>query len=75
MFEMRIVKLNDNSVISLARDISKRKQAELKIEEARKKAEEADQLKTAFLANISHVNPYSDECDHWVQPNDWFSGI
>ena len=54
MFEMRIVKLNDNSVISLARDISKRKQAELKIEEARKKAEEADQLKTAFLANISH---------------------
>lgn len=54
MFEMRIVRLNDNSVISLARDISKRKLAEIKLEEAKNKAEEADQLKTAFLANISH---------------------
>lgn len=54
MFEMRIVRLNENSVISLARDISKRKLAEIKLEEAKNKAEEADQLKTAFLANISH---------------------
>ncbi|MDP2336525.1 MAG: ATP-binding protein [Bacteroidota bacterium] len=54
MFEMRIVRLNDHSVISLARDISKRKMAEIKMEEAKNKAEEADQLKTAFLANISH---------------------
>ena len=54
MFEMRIVRLNDHSVISLARDISKRKLAEIHMEEAKNKAEESDRLKTAFLANISH---------------------
>lgn len=54
LFEMRLAKLNHRSVISVARDITKRKTAEFKLEKALEKAEESDRLKSAFLSNLSH---------------------
>lgn len=54
LFEMRLAKLSAHSVISIARDITKRKTAEFNLEKALKKAEESDRLKSAFLANLSH---------------------
>lgn len=54
MFEMRLARLNTHSVISVARDITKRKTAEFNLEKALKKAQESDRLKSAFLANLSH---------------------
>jgi len=54
LFEMRLAKLSSNSVISVARDITKRKTAEFDLEKALKRAEESDRLKSAFLANLSH---------------------
>lgn len=54
LFEMRLAKLSSQSVISIARDITKRKTAEIKLEKALIKAEESDKLKSAFLANLSH---------------------
>ncbi len=53
-YEMRIARLNDNSVISIARDISRRKKAEIELEVAKVRAEEASALKSRFLANLSH---------------------
>lgn len=54
LFEMRLAKLNARSVISVARDITRRKNAEFRLEKAKKRAEESDRLKSAFLANLSH---------------------
>ncbi len=54
LYEMRLAKLNSNSVISVARDITKRKTAEFKLDKALIKAEESDRLKSAFLTNLSH---------------------
>ena len=54
LFEMRLAKLNSHSVISIARDITKRKTAEFKLEKALIRAEESDRLKSAFLSNLSH---------------------
>ncbi len=41
-------------IFGVTRDISIRKKAEMDLIEAKEKAEESDQLKTAFLNNISH---------------------
>jgi PAS domain S-box-containing protein len=54
MFEMRLAKLSQHSVISIARDITRRKTTEFKLERALNKAEESDRLKSAFLSNLSH---------------------
>lgn len=54
LYEMRLARLNSNAVISVARDITKRKTAEFNLEKALVKAEESDRLKSAFLANLSH---------------------
>ncbi len=54
LYEMRLAKLSSHSVISVARDITKRKTAEFKLDKALIKAEESDRLKSAFLANLSH---------------------
>lgn len=53
-FEMRIARLDENLVISIARDITRRKRAEFELEKAKTKAEEAVELKSRFLANLSH---------------------
>lgn len=54
LYEMRLAKLNTHSVISVARDITKRKTAEFSLEKAMVRAEESDRLKSAFLSNLSH---------------------
>ncbi len=54
LFEMRLAKLTSRSVISVSRDITRRKTAEFNLEKAKVKAEESDRLKSAFLANLSH---------------------
>jgi PAS domain S-box-containing protein len=55
LMSARLINLKgEPHLISITRDISDRKIAEVKIMDALKKAEQADNLKTQFLYNMSH---------------------
>jgi PAS domain S-box-containing protein len=54
IFETRIFKLDENRVISMARDISSQKLWEKGLQEAMKASEESNKAKSEFLANMSH---------------------
>lgn len=54
IFEARIFKLDEDRVISMARDISSQKLWEKGLQEAMKVSEESNKAKSEFLANMSH---------------------
>lgn len=53
-YEARLVKLNEEEVLMIIRDVSISKQNEKNLEEAKNQAIEASNLKSEFLANVSH---------------------
>lgn len=53
-FQARIVPFEDTKVLALIHDISDRVRRSNELIEAKRKAEEADSMKTLFLANMSH---------------------
>lgn len=52
--EIRIISTGDNEVLVIMRDITEGKQAQLRLKKAMEEAREANSVKSAFLANISH---------------------
>ncbi len=54
IFESRMVYLAGHRTLAIVRDITKAKEDERALIEAKAKAEESDRLKSAFLANMSH---------------------
>ena len=52
--EARMVKFGDDKVLTIIRDITEVRDAEMKLIEAKEKAEAADKLKSIFLAQMSH---------------------
>ena len=53
-FQARIAPFEDNKVLALIHDIGERVQHAKELIEAKRKAEEADRMKSVFLANMSH---------------------
>jgi len=53
-FSANLSPYSTNSILWVARNITKRKYAEQELVAAKEKAEESDKLKSAFLANMSH---------------------
>lgn len=52
--EIRIISTGDNEVLVIMRDITEGKQAQLRLKKAMEEAREANSVKSAFIANISH---------------------
>ncbi len=52
--EVRIIKINDDSVLCLSRDIKERRESEMAIRSSKELAESANRAKSDFLANMSH---------------------
>lgn len=53
-FQARIAPFKDNKVLALIHDIGDRVRRSMELIEAKRKAEEADKMKSLFLANMSH---------------------
>jgi len=53
-FEARIVPMDQERLLSIVRDITRQKQAELDLTQAKEKAEAANIAKSEFLNNMSH---------------------
>ncbi len=53
-FEARLVKLNEEEVLIIIRDVTVSKENEKQLEIAKNKAEEISKMKSEFLANVSH---------------------
>jgi PAS domain S-box-containing protein len=52
--EIRIISTGDEEVLVIMRDITEGKQAQLRLKKAMEEAREANSIKSAFIANISH---------------------
>lgn len=52
--EIRIISTGDDEVLVIMRDITEGKQAQLRLKKAMEEAREANNIKSAFIANISH---------------------
>ena len=53
-YEARFIKINNNEVIAIVRDVSQSKEYEKQLRIALEKAEQANLSKSVFLANVSH---------------------